>query len=488
VENGEICAILAVKEEAMEYIRVLLKSSDYQGIFHEEPTVTADTAFTVVYGAADDLKRESHAAGEELTFDSESSYFEDDRIWIVPEVLTGKVQVTNLKRSQGTPSYRGQLELIRTNEGVVVVNEVSLEDYLYSVVPSEMPSGYPKEALKAQAVCARTYAYAHMEKAGYPLYGAHVDDSTSYHVYNNVKEQESTTTAVKETYGELLLTAEGETAETFYYSTSCGVGSDANVWKTEAAGQIDYLSAKALNRKTMALLFAASDGQTDSDRKTEDGQEMSGTENQEDIAALLQNETAFREFITSKDPDDFEYEESWYRWTYEVEKLDTEHMLEVLKKRYAANNSLVLTWEKSAYVSKEIGKLDEITDIYIEKRGAGGVADELVIETKSERYKVISEHNIRYVLNDGASSVIRQDGSETASPNLLPSGFFVITTSQKDGNVVGYSLIGGGYGHGVGMSQNGARRMAQSGYTSEDILSFFYEGCFVEAIYGGEPQ
>ena len=67
----------------------------------------------------------------------------------------------------------------------------------------------------------------------------------------------------------------------------------------------------------------------------------------------------------------------------------------------------------------------------MEKRGPGGIADELVIQTKENTYKVISEHNIRYVLNNGESKVVRQDGSEIAAPNLLPSGFFVIETVEE---------------------------------------------------------
>ncbi len=111
------------------------------------------------------------------------------------------------------------------------------------------------------------------------------------------------------------------------------------------------------------------------------------------------------------------------------------------------------------------------------------MADELVIETDASKIKVISEHNIRYVLNDGEADVVRQNGSRVASPNLLPSGFFVITTGKENGNVVEYSLSGGGFGHGVGMSQNGAKEMAKSGYTAEEILLYFYEGCSVEKIY-----
>ncbi len=472
VENGEICGILMVKEEAMEYIRVLIRSGDYEGILHSGPVVTADTDFTVTYGAYGSLKEEKHQAGEEITFSPDSAYFEGSRVWITPEVLTGKVVLQNVGRSQGTPSYRGKMELLLTEGGIAVINEVLLEEYLYSVVPSEMPSSYPGEALKAQAVCARTYAYGHMEHAGYPKYGAHVDDSTSYQVYNNILEQESTTTAVKETYGQLLYTAEGNLAGTYYYSTSCGMGSEATIWKTETAPTLTYLKAKALSRSNMEQAVAVMSG----------GLPVQSIG--EDMGALLQQEEAFVAFITAKNPDDFEYGEGWYRWTYQVEKLDRDHLLKVLQKRYEANSSLVLTWDGEEYVSKKIDTLDEIIDIRVEKRGRGGIADELVIETKSQQIKVISEHNIRYVLNDGKSKIIRQDGSKIASPNLLPSGFFVINTGKENQSVVGYTLTGGGFGHGVGMSQNGARAMAGDGYSAREMLQFFYEGCQVRGIYG----
>jgi len=462
LDEGSVCGILLAKEEAMEYIRVLLKSGDYGGNFHEQLVITGDTDFTVTYGPYENRTQDTYHAGEEVTIDRDSGYFDGDRVCIQPEALTGKLTLKNVGRSQGTPSYRGSLELMNTEDGMIVINEVLLEEYLYSVVPSEMPSKYPGEALKAQAVCARTYAYVHMEHAGYPQYGAHVDDSTSYQVYNNILEQESTSTAVKETYGQLLLTGQGAVAGTYYYSTSCGVGTEATIWKTEAAAQIDYLHAQALNPE--------------------------GSAEGVDLGSYLQEEDHFAEFIRQRNETDFELDESWYRWTYEVKKLDTEHMLEVLQKRYDANSKLVLTLVDGEYVSREIEELDVIKDIYVEKRGSGGVADELIIETKEHTYKIISEHNIRYVLNDGASKVRRQDGSQAASPNLLPSGFFVITTGKEKGNVVGYSLTGGGFGHGVGMSQNGARKMAEYGYNAQDILLFFYDGCHLENIYGAEGE
>ena len=98
-------------------------------------------------------------------------------------------------------------------------------------------------------------------------------------------------------------------------------------------------------------------------------------------------------------------------------------------------------------------------------------------------YAVRTEYNIRYILNNGSYSIVRRDGTEVASKTLLPSAFFMVTTGKEDGNVIGYTVVGGGYGHGIGMSQNGARNMAQAGLTEEEILTFFYEGSRIETIY-----
>ncbi len=477
LEDGEVCGILMVREETMDSIRVLIKTGDFQGTLHEEIVLTADTDFKVTYGAYGQEVTEEYAAEDELIIDMESDYFSGERITVKPVALTGKVYLKNVNRSQGVPGYRGHVELIKESEGIAVVNEVSLEEYLYSVVPSEMPASYPREALKAQAICARTYAYGHMQHAAFPAYGAHVDDSTSYQVYNNILENESTTGAVKETYGQLLRTATGELAGTYYYSTSCGVGSDANVWKTDAAKAIDYLKAETINESTMQQKLMLREQQLASEDAVSVMQSA-------DMGEYLRDEEHFEEFITGFNEDDFESSEGWYRWTYTVKKLDAEHVCEVLKKRYNASKKLVLTLNKKGkYISQDIKDFREIHELYIETRGSGGVADELILETDNGTYKVISEHNIRYVLCDGETKVVRQNGSKVDMPYLLPSGFFIMETDKKSGEIVSYTLTGGGFGHGAGMSQNAARAMAKKNYTCEDILLFFYENCQVESVY-----
>lgn len=454
MEDGAVCAGLITRDEAMENIRVVIKNTGFAGAYHEEVELTADVEFTIAYGNYGDRKEKHFKSGDIVTINKDSEYFIGDRIYIEPDALTGRLKLLSIKRAQGTPIYRGKLEIARTPDGLVVVNELLLEEYLYSVVPSEMPASYPLEALKAQAVCARTYAYRHMSKSGIAGFGAHVDDSAGYQVYNNIQENAETTKAVKETSGSLLYYGE-ELCGSYYYSTSCGFGTDVNIWKSTNREDTSYLQSVRIGEK---------DGESSGESMTQ--------------------ESTFDTFISETYSSDYESGEAWYRWKYEVEAIDEEHILEVLKKRYEVNPKLILTMNKKGeYESSKVDRLGKIKDIYITKRNSGGVADELIIEGSRNKYKIITEHNIRYVLNDGRSKVIRQDGSEIESASMLPSAYMTIETGKKGDYVLGYSLTGGGYGHGVGMSQNAARGMAEKGFTAENILTFFYRACEVRNVY-----
>ncbi len=82
-----------------------------------------------------------------------------------------------------------------------------------------------------------------------------------------------------------------------------------------------------------------------------------------------------------------------------------------------------------------------------------------------------SEYDIRAVLGSDTYTILLQDGREIKGSNLLPSAFMNIVYSDDV-----YSIYGGGYGHGIGMSQNGANEMAKTGLGYEEILKFFYTG------------
>lgn len=402
-------------------------------------------------------------------------------------VLTNKEtgSVYHEEVTYDSQEYRGTLEILETEEGYVVINELPVEEYLYSVVPSEMPAGYPMEALKAQAICARTYAYLHVLSPAYPQWNAHVDDTTAFQVYHTVEEQESTTRAVNETEGVVLLAPDGRSlAQTYYYSTSCGLGSDAHVWRTPYADDYPYITSRQINREVAVEVMAQAAGNQASGGMAQVGAEgqtvgtAAGTPRVAASAPLTTED--FARHIKSTNNADYEAQESWYRWNYDVKQVDLKRMFESLQKRYEANPELILTLQGSTYVSRPIEELEKLVDMVIEKRQAGGVADEMLIITEKNVYKVITELNIRYILNDGKTKVLRQDETEVVMPSLLPSAFILLENEYEDGEVTGYHITGGGFGHGAGMSQNAAKVMAQEGMRAEEILTFFFAGCMLE--------
>ena len=247
-------------------------------------------------------------------------------------------------------------------------------------------------------------------------------------------------------------------AQNYYYSTSCGYGTDTGIWKSESGVPISYMQAGKL---------APEDAK----------QEALSAED-------LTEEENFAAFITTVDEADFESGEPWYRWKYEVTQIDTDGLLARIKERYQANAGQILTRQGKKgeyyYVSEPVKEIGTLQDISISKRGAGGIADEMMITGSKAVIKVISEYNIRRILCDGESKVIRQDGSSVAAGTLLPSAFFIIETGKDKEDMIGYTLIGGGYGHGVGMSQNGAKEMGSLGYGYQEILKSFFTDCEVQ--------
>lgn len=463
LEDGEVCAFLIARKEKMETIRVAIKNNNFSSLYHDRIVLKSLDNMTVIYGPYEERKEEEIIAGEELVLDGNSDYFSGDRVEVKPEVNTGKIQVLSLERSQGAPAYRGSLEIVETEDGLALINEVLLEEYLYSVVPSEMPASYPAEALKAQAICARTYGYRYLTQPGYGQLGAHVDDSVSYQVYNNIAENIASTKAVKETAGMLLLYGQ-EPVSTYYYSTSCGFGADAGVWNEEQKEKVPYLRSIHIG--------------------------WEDEEGGEPVAAELSQEENFRAYISLVDENAYEKEEAWFRWRYEVTKLDVSLFYQKLKERYTAGANKLLTFTGQGepeenpedFEAKEPENFKDIYEIKCLRRKEGGVMDELLIKTDKGTYKVISEYNIRYVLNQGGK-IVRQDGSDYDSTVLLPSAYLIIDVDKEDESVVGYSIFGGGYGHGVGMSQNGAKSMGLKGLDCKEILSFYYRDCEIDKIY-----
>ncbi len=144
------------------------------------------------------------------------------------------IRIVGLKRAHTTtPMYRGIMEVkpSRTSsKGIRVINEIYLEDYLKQVVPSEMPQSFGVEALKAQAVAARTYALSDYLKFRYKKEGFHVKDTTESQVYNNQKENEDANAAINATKGKVMIYKD-KPVDAKYFSTSGGFMEAANyIW------------------------------------------------------------------------------------------------------------------------------------------------------------------------------------------------------------------------------------------------------------------
>ncbi len=458
LEDGKVCAFLITRKEKMENIRVAVKNNDSGSIYHQAVELSCEDKMEITYGEYDDRKTQEILKGETLLIEKGSEYLKGGRIEVRPVIQTGRIGVLSESRACGVPYYRGSMEIADTEEGLVLINELPLEEYLYSVVPSEMPASYPVEALKAQAVCARTYGYRYMEHPGYGSAGAHLDDSVSYQVYNNIAENVNSTRAVKETSG-MILSYQDEPVNAYYYSTSCGFGADAGVWNEDQKGEMPYLRSVYI------------------------GQTGEGDASDTLLPESLTQEEQFREYILSRDDEAFEQEEAWFRWEYQVEELDVKMVYDRLVQRFEAVPLKILCEKKEGeFESEKPDQFKEIYDIRCLKRKEGGVMEELLIETDQGTYKVISEYNIRYVLNQ-KGEVIRQDGSSHQSSTLLPSAYMIIDVVKKGECVVGYTLIGGGYGHGVGMSQNGAKAMGLMEMDCQQILGFYFVDCQVKNIY-----
>ena len=379
------------KEETTEdqpKIQVLLMTNGYESYYHTEIIVQAQGNYEIQGNLTGILKN-----GETMKLQRESPEFSGSSVKLLPENPENRLKVLSLTRGQGNPAYRGSLTVYEDENGLRMVNELPLEQYLCAVVPSEMPSSYPKEALKAQAVCARTYAVVQMQAQKRKDLGAQVDDSVSFQVYGNSQEAESSNEAVKATEGKILLN-QGMPITAYYFSTSHGKTSTDEVW--EASAPSAYL-------KSVACTYDSS--------------------------------------------------EPWFQWQTEI---SMEKLLENAKNMY--------------------GEISKVQGLEIKETGEGDAVLNLVLQTDQGMREIRSEYDIRSLLAPSGNPVIRQDGSSVKGGTLLPSAYFTLEESRGgDGNLQGYKIVGGGYGHGVGMSQNGAKGMAQAGKSYQEILSYFYQ-------------
>lgn len=438
-QEDKICGVVIENGIEVQNIRVLLHNTNYAGVFHDKVEITCKGKYTVQYGK----ETKNCKAGKKLNLKEDSELLKKGRVIITSDNEKNRLQVSSIQRDMGTPSYEGSIEVAVTPEGLVIINELSMENYLKHVVPSEMPSSYEKEALRAQAVCARSYAYKHVMNHSYSQFGAHVDDSTNYQVYNNIDETAATNKAVKDTYGTIMM-HNNEPISAYFFGTSCGVTTDAQVWGSD----LGYVKGTSL---------------------------LTGKDKLPDLS----DEDAFKQFITGA-PDSYDFEYPMYRWQISGSKEDLAASINYnLPIRYQADpNSILVLGEDGEYESKEIDTIGKLKKIELGERGTNGVLQYVIIKGSKNTIKILREYNIRCMLNLSDHVMVLHDGTSQNAGTMLPSGFFTI---QKNDDM--YTFYGGGYGHGVGMSQNGANGMAKKGFGYKKILKKYYNDIEFEKIY-----
>lgn len=414
VAKGKICAAIKEREDAADRIRVLIMGNGFESRYHEKIEITCPGSIKKIQGDSETMLDPASVISV-TSGDGTCS----ERLILEPQDGS-ELTVNSLVRAQGTPSYGGRLEILDTENGLVLVNEIDMEAYLKKVIPSEMPSSYEKEALKAQAVCARTYAFVQSRSNSYSEYGAQIDDSTQFQVYNNVDPDEKTAQAVQETYGKMLY-YNGNPITAYYFSTSCGTTTNASIWDSDPE-DTPYLRCLSLQTARSRLSFAS--------------------------------EEAFASFIKKKDFPAYDASYPLYRWNFRT---------------------------NGTIIASHVGGVGKITGVSVTERGPGGVAMKLLVKGSEGETTISGQNAIRSALGDASLTLTLMDGKTSDGWSLLPSGFLAIEeTGTDEQGVVQFRVYGGGYGHGVGMSQNGAQGMAKAGMGYEEILKYFYDGVTIE--------
>ncbi|MGO1579779.1 MAG: SpoIID/LytB domain-containing protein [Peptoniphilaceae bacterium] len=267
--------------------------------------------------------------------------------------------------------YRGYIHFKKIDNKLYVINKVEMEDYLKGVLPKEILSNAPEEALKSQAIVSRSFAFSNINK--YKKYGYNLDDTTNCQVYKGKSaEEQSTNKAVDET-NNIYIRYNGEVANAIFGSSSGGfTASVEDVW---GGNEIPYLKS-------------------------------------------------------FEDP----YSNA-KKWEFAISLKDLEKKLK--------NNGL------------ELGNI---------------VGIKIKVFDKSKRAKVIEVITNKNVLELSGNKI----RSILGSSNLKSTLMTIIIT---DGNII---FSGTGYGHGVGMSQDGAVQMAKEGKSCRDILSFYFPNTSID--------
>lgn len=427
-------------------IRVLLKNTGFSSEYHGSVTLTSNKKFTISNGN----KTKSYGAGKYVTIKKSYALLKGGKSLTIKAADNGKIKITSISRAQGIPSYRGSI-VVRyvSGKGLSVVNHVPLEYYLYSVVGSEMSSSFSKEALKAQAVTARSFAYANLNSSKYTQLKADVDDSTSYQVYNNIKEDSNVILAVNATQN-MVIKSGGDVLMTYFFSTSFGQTScPSEVWN--GTGEDKYYNN----------VEQVKNGDT----------------------VDLSSNTKFENFIKTESKNHFDRNADWYRWSAEISKTNLQKQINgKLALCYTLYPSYIKTKQSDgSYKSTVVSSVGTLKNVEVTSRTKSGMVEKLKITGSKATIQVSNPSAVRTLMAPAYDFVKKNNGSKVSGYSMLPSAYFAIERTVS-GSAIKYTITGGGYGHNVGMSQNGANQMAKEGYDYQDILKHYYKNISISHV------
>ena len=327
--------------------------------------------------------------------------------------------------TSSTCNYSLPVELQISDTGeIMVLCEITVEDYIEGVLSLVMGDNYPLEALKSQAVTSRTLALARLNLS-HPQEPYDLCSDAHCQLFNGISDgHPKIAKAVSQTRGEVLFY--GDKLYETPYTTLCGGYTENR-----------YISDK---KQTALHIQGIWDGPTKPPNKT-----------------LLSKEEEITRWITSCPPvycnpadrkvlEEIDHIKTLFRWeiSYPRKKLE-----EIISRK----------------TGQDIGTLFDIVPL---KRGSSGRLKAVEILGSRKNLRIKREYNIRHTLSDDS----------------LNSSCFVIEKDMGENGIpISFTFIGAGYGHGVGLCQAGAAVMASEGKSHTEILRHYFADSKLKKIY-----
>lgn len=366
--------------------------------------------------------------------------------------------------------YRGGFEYFRRTGGnVTVVNVLSLEDYVNGVICYEMGPSWPLEALKAQAVCARTYALRNM--GAHSSYGFDICNSTYCQVYRGMgngtasySPSQTSMQAVEETEG-LVVTYNGKLAETPYSASFGGASEDAYyVWGSDTTNTYPYLRGVEDPYETYDSSWTINYTASELEKRLQSF--GYGTSTSLDYLELKYSKLGNVIEVV------IHWKNGQTNSIYPSGTNAIRSVFNVSSIRFTINGETVSSTGRSASVQSASGR---------SASGSGLAVNGESVDSLDGMYTISGSGTVSAI--DEQPYVISGSGSVSALEDFGSSGGSGGTSggSNQGGGTVtvsgsSYVFEGAGNGHQIGMSQWGANAMAKQGFDFEEIVTFYYPG------------